>query len=73
MNSVQIGNTSSKDSIEADKIFRALEGKTYMNFHVGFAPIGGSFDIWVESKYDCSESEFKDFVLFYLTTIVMVV
>lgn len=71
MNGIIIGNVSSKDSPQAAKIYYALNGYTYMNFQVRFVPIGGSFDIWVESEYDCSESEFRDFLLSYMTNQIM--
>ena len=43
MTMVKINNVIYREL--ADPIIKALEGQTYMNFHVAVCPIGGSFDV----------------------------
>jgi len=63
---VKIGNVGREDSPEAKAFAEALNGQTYMNFRVGFAPVGGSFDVLV-SGYAESEEELRQMVLEFLS------
>ena len=58
---IKITNTSTEPS--CPKLIAALEGKTYMDLHVIFCPVGGSFDVCVETQYDTTEDDLKDMVL----------
>lgn len=62
MTSIKIHNMSLRR--DAEPLCRLLEGKTYMNFEVGMAPAGGSFDVWVSTtRPDISEEELRDMVM----------
>ena len=53
----------------AEPIEKALNGKTYMDFQVRLCPIGGSFDVNVETlNPDVTEQELVEMVLFVLTS-----
>lgn len=52
----------------AEGLKRALHGKTYMNFRVTVCPAGGMFTVNVETDYDASEAEIKDFLLSVLAS-----
>jgi translation elongation factor EF-Ts len=68
MISINIGNVTNEQA--AEKLVNALEGRTYMNFHVALCPAYGSVDINVETDYTDDEAEFKDFVLSTLAAVV---
>lgn len=50
-----VGNVTNQAS--GQKFFDKINGQTYMNFQVKFAPVGGSFDVIVESNYNGSKKE----------------
>jgi hypothetical protein len=49
MVSISVGNVTRKE--QAQKFVDAIQGKSYMDFQVKFAPAGGSFEVWVETAY----------------------
>jgi hypothetical protein len=64
MTSLTINNVSSPESPMAKRIVSALKGQTYMNLQVHFAPVGGSFDVIVETAYEgASEADLTQMVL----------
>jgi hypothetical protein len=63
---VKLTNVINKE--QGDKVKEILEAiDTYMNIKVLVCPIGGSMDVWAETMYDCSEDDFKEFLLMVLT------
>lgn len=47
----------------AEPIRRVLEGQTYMDFRVTVCPVGGSFNVNVETDYKADESEIRAFIM----------
>lgn len=45
----------------ANKIVAAMDGKTYMNFHVYASNYAGNYTICVETAYDTTEEKAKGF------------
>lgn len=64
MQSVTITNTTNTE--RAEKIKEIFQGKTYMNFNVGICPVGGSFDVIVETQYETTQEEFTAFVIDFM-------
>ena len=58
MTTITVANVSKPEA--AQKFVDAINGKTYMNFQVKFAPIGGSFNVLVETAYDAPREEIAD-------------
>lgn len=54
-------NSISRES--AEKYVEKLDGRTYMNFHIAICPVGGSFDVWVESNTGVTHNELKEMVI----------
>jgi len=54
-----------------DKLKQALNGKTYMDFNVIACPVGGSFDVFVESAREDSEEELTGMVMMVMADIIM--
>lgn len=62
MTSVKIHNVSHR--ADADLLVRLLQGRTYMELKVVVCPIGGSFDVLVQTaRLDTSKKELTDMVL----------
>lgn len=51
------------DRKHAEPIRRALEGQTYMDFRVTVCPVGGSFNVNVETDYQAPECDIRDFIM----------
>lgn len=47
MKTITIANVTSKNDSHAQAIVRTLQGKSYLNLQVKFAPAGGSCDVLV--------------------------
>ncbi|MHC4296457.1 MAG: hypothetical protein ACYS7Y_04080 [Planctomycetota bacterium] len=62
----KITNVTSKESQTFIKLKRVLQDKSYMKFQVSACPVGGSFDVMVETAYDTTDEELKDFLLYIL-------
>jgi hypothetical protein len=54
---VQLTNVGKPE--QAANVIKALEGKSYMAFHVAVCPVGGSFDVVAETTYDAPEDEVR--------------
>lgn len=67
---ITIFNAVSEDRVEP--LARALSGKTFMKLEVGFAPVGGSFDVLVTTtRPETSEEELRDMVMSVLVSAVL--
>jgi hypothetical protein len=53
--SIKVGNVCR--STGAQKFMDAIQGQTYMNFNVFVCPVGGSFDVIVETSYQASKKD----------------
>jgi len=53
---------------EAAGLRWALDGQTYMKFRITVCPVGGMFNVNVETEYEAGQEEIKDFLLFVLAT-----
>lgn len=49
-----------------ESIAAALNGKSYMGFRTSKAPVGGSFEVWVESDFDDTAKNKDNMVTFLL-------
>jgi len=59
---IKIDNVTSESGPRAQSIIRALQGQTYMDLQVKFAPTGGSFDVLVETEHADSEDDIRAMV-----------
>lgn len=48
---------------DGEKIKARLHGKSYMNFEVLVCPVGGSFEIFVQTDYEESRVEILEFLV----------
>lgn len=60
---ISIDNLPSETCERAEAVKRALQGKTYLNLQVRFAPAGGSFEVLVESGSARTEKELRGMVM----------
>lgn len=51
------------DRASAKPIREKLHGKTFMNFKVHVAPIGGSFNVFAQTTYDAPKDEILGMLL----------
>jgi len=65
MTTIEIGNIGSKEQVE--KLMLKLNGKTYMNFNVGYGVYAGNYPTTISTESNVTESELKDMVIFYLS------
>lgn len=64
MTSITVSNVTSPESVIARAIVAALQGQTFMNLQVNFAPIRGSFNVLVETDYpETTEEDLTQLVL----------
>lgn len=67
MTTIELGNIGSEE--QAKRIFEKLNGRTYMNFMVGYAPACGNWPVSVSTeREDTTEEELTSMVLFYLAS-----
>lgn len=55
---------------QAEKIKQKLQGKTYMNFNVEYGGMAGNNTIIITSNEAESDEDLKDFVIFYVLTLI---
>lgn len=67
MASCCITNVTRRNSPRVAKLKKVLQDQTYMKFQVNVCPIGGSCDVIVETDYDTTDEELKDFLLYVLS------
>lgn len=53
---------------KAQRIYDSLNGKTYMNFIVNWGIMPGGCPVTVSTRYDCSEKEIAEMVMFTLAS-----
>ena len=61
MTYIHIDNIISKE--QADKFSKAVHGKSYMNFQVIVAPIGGTFAVGVQTDYTDYQNEANEMLI----------
>jgi len=66
MTTIELGNIGSKE--QAEKIIKAVDGKTFMNFKVDYTAMMGNYPVSVSSDYDGTEKEITEMLLFTLAT-----
>lgn len=62
---IEIGNL---DKGQASIVKDRIHGKSYMDFRVICAPLGGSYHVFVESDYDGTPEEIQEMLLFVMAT-----
>jgi hypothetical protein len=63
LTTIGIGNMSKERSA---KLAQILGGKTYMNFEVIVAPMGGECAVSVQSRYEASQDEILGMLLYVM-------
>lgn len=64
---IELGNIGNQQ--QAEKIKNKIEGKTYYNFIVDYAPAAGNYPVTVSTDYpNADESEAKDMLMFLLAS-----
>jgi len=61
---IEITSVVTKD--QAAKFVEAIEGESYMKFHVLLCPAGGSFSVSVETTYDGTLEEIQGMLNFLM-------
>ena len=62
---IEIGNM---DKAQADIVKEKINGKSYMDFRVICAPIGGSYRVSVETDYDGTPEEIQEMLFFIMAS-----
>jgi len=60
---IEIGNFGKE---KASIIKEKIHGKSYMNFQVICAPIGGEYHVSVETTYEANREEIQGFLMFVM-------
>jgi hypothetical protein len=63
-----INITLSSSQEDIDKIKAKLDGKTFMNFEVHAAPVGGCWNVFVQTTYDAPKNEILGMLISVLAT-----
>lgn len=65
MVTIELGNIGSKE--QAERIANKLNGKTYYNFKVEYAPCAGNYPVSVSTDYEgAEEEEVKEMLIFVM-------
>ena len=62
---IKVFNTNRYEE-DLTELKKVLEGKTYLNLEVLFCPVGGSFDVCVQTRENVSKDRLRNMVMYLL-------